>query len=51
MAAKGQQTKACHVQTYAAPKEVGDLTYLYCIDEDCSQGRICQCINAELTCT
>ena len=30
----------------AAPKEVRDLTHLYCIDEDCSQARICQCLNA-----
>ena len=49
MAAKGQQTKAWHVQKDAAPKE--DLKYLYCVDEDFSQGRICQCINVELTCT
>ena len=34
-----------------APKEVGDLTHLYCIDEDCSQARTCQCLNAKLTCT
>ena len=35
----------------AAPKEVRDLTHLYCIDEDCSQARTCQCLNAKLTCT
>ena len=34
-----------------APKEVRDLTHLYCIDEDCSQARTCQCLNAKLTCT
>ena len=34
-----------------APKEVGDLTHLYCIDEDCSQARTCQCLKAKLTCT
>ena len=51
MAAKGQQTKACHVQKDAAPKEDGDLKYLYCVDEDCSQGIISQCKNVELTCT
>ena len=34
-----------------APKEVGDLTHLYCIDEDCSQARTFQCLNAKLTCT
>ena len=26
----------------AAPKEVRDLTHVYCIDEDCSQARTCQ---------
>ena len=35
----------------AAPKEVRDLTHLYCIDEDCSQARTWQCLNAKLTCT
>ena len=35
----------------AAPKEVRDLTHLYCIDEDCSQARTYQCLNAKLTCT
>ena len=35
----------------AAPKEVRDLTHLYCIDEDCSQARTCQCLKAKLTCT
>ena len=34
-----------------APKEVRDLTHLYCIDDDCSQARTCQCLNAKLTCT
>ena len=34
-----------------APKEVRDVTHLYCIDEDCSQVRTCQCLNAKLTCT
>ena len=46
MAAKGQQTEACHVQKDAAPKEVRYLKYLYCIDEDCSHGRTCQYLNA-----
>ena len=35
----------------AAPKEFRDLTHLYCIDEDCSQARTYQCLNAKLTCT
>ena len=35
----------------ATTKEVRDLTHLYCIDEDCSQARTCQCLNAKLTCT
>ena len=35
----------------AGPKEVRDLTYLYCIDEDCSQARTCQCLKPKLTCT
>ena len=51
MEAKGQLTEACIVQTDAAPKEVQDLKYLYCNDEDCSQSRTCQCLNAKLTCT
>ena len=35
----------------AATKEVRDLKHLYCIDEDCSQARTCQCLNVKLTCT
>ena len=34
-----------------APKEVRDLTHLYCIDEDCPLARTCQCLNEKLTCT
>ena len=47
MAAKGQQTKACHVQQDATPKEVRYLKYLYFVDENLSQGRTCQHLNAE----
>ena len=34
-----------------APKEVRDLTHLYCIDEDCPLARTCQCLKEKLTCT
>ena len=51
MAAKEQQTRVCHVRKRCGPKEVRDLTHLYCIDEDCSWARTCQCLNAKLTCT
>ena len=35
MTAKGLLTKACHVQKDAAPKEVRDLKYIYCSDDNC----------------
>ena len=35
----------------AAPKEVRDLTHLYCTDENCSQTRVCHCLTAGLRCT
>ena len=47
----GWQLRNNKLEPDAAPKEVRDLTHLYCIDEDCSQARTCQCMNAKLTCT
>jgi len=38
-------------QKDAAPREVRDLTHLYCTDDDCRQSRTCHCISAGLTCT
>lgn len=38
-------------QQDAAPKEVRDLTHLYCTDDDCRQSRTCHCIDAGLSCT
>lgn len=37
-------------QKDAAPREVRDLTHLYCTDDDCTQSR-CHCFSAGLTCT
>ena len=35
----------------AAPKEIRDLTHLYCTDVNCSQNRACHCLTAGLRCT
>lgn len=35
----------------AAPKQVRDLTHLYCTDANCTQNRSCHCLSSGLSCT